>query len=224
MLKKRSLHLSSPSLRGFTLIEVLIVVSILALLMLALLASFTKQRIKAEDARIKADLEQLRVAFEEYYSDNNCYPPAEWFNSADDCGSENLKPYLISIPCNPKTAMPYVLEIPDPPCSAFKLYADLANLYDPALLQFCVDSDGSTDGNYGVSSTNTTITTDCTGLPSPPPTPTSTPESGRYGCQDGHCNDYHDSINASNMCDDTFSDYDLCLGLCPTHPELDCHE
>ncbi|MFH2019361.1 MAG: type II secretion system protein [bacterium] len=202
---------------GFTLIEVLIVVSILALLVVSLFASFAAQRKKAEDARIKADLESLRIAFEDYYNDHSCYPPHEWFEDESDCGSNNLQPYLASIPCNPKTGMPYVLEYPDPVCSAFKIYADLANLSDTALLKFCVDSGGSTSGNYGVSSTNTTIATDCSDLPDPPPPPPPPPpgNNGTHGCQPGGviCNDYGSLENATAYCTYSFSEDD-CQDLC----------
>ena len=47
--------------RGFTLIELMIVISIIALLVIALYTSVTKQRGKAEDARAKNDLENIKV-------------------------------------------------------------------------------------------------------------------------------------------------------------------
>lgn len=225
MLKKLCVRLSSRSKRGFTLIEVMIVVAILAILILALLTSVTKERIKAEDARIKSDLERLRIAFEEYYNDNNCYPPAEWFEDANDCGSENLKPYLNVIPCNPKTALPYVLEddYDTTKCSSFKIYSSLANLYDTSLTTFCVPSGGSTKGNYGVSSTNVVIATDCSGLPSPTPSPSLSPIPSNdptfpWACQNTGC----DNFGAPNSCPINFPNSSpgvaQCVLYCSTSP------
>ena len=91
---------------AFTLIEVLVVVAILALLTLAAIVSFGGSRDKADDSRVKSDLDRLKIAFEDYYSDHNCYPPLEWFDSTADCGSDHLQPYLNVMPCNRKTGSP----------------------------------------------------------------------------------------------------------------------
>lgn len=141
---------------GFTLTEIMVVVGILVLIMMTVLVSMRKQRSKAEDARVKTDLELLKIAFENYYTDNNCYPPQTWFDAPNDCGSTNLQPYLSSIPCDKKTNRPYILEYAPTQCSGFRLYATLQNSDDPAV-QRLIDPAGSTSGNYGVSSANTTV-------------------------------------------------------------------
>lgn len=142
--------------KAFTLIEVLIVVSILSLLALALYSSLTGNREKAEDARVKADLQKLKIAFEDYYGDNNCYPPSDWFDDSSDCGSGKLSPYLSSIPCDPNAGTPYILEYVGSQCAGFRLYATLQNDKDPDSVALH-SSSGSNLGNYGVSSTNTTV-------------------------------------------------------------------
>ena len=53
--------------RGYTLIEMLIVVSIVALLSGAILASVRNGRIRARDAKRKSDLRQIQTALALYY-------------------------------------------------------------------------------------------------------------------------------------------------------------
>lgn len=153
--------------------------------------SLRKQRSRAEDAKIKDDLHLLRIAFEEYYNDNNCYPPAEWFDGAEDCGSANFAPYMREIPCNPKTALPYNLEYDSTTCGWFKMYANLQSAdTDPDVQALCVyDGSGNSEYNYCTASTNTTCTINCpTPSGSPTPTPSgspapSDPSSSYYYCQ-----------------------------------------
>ena len=56
---------------GFTLIELLVVIAVVGLLASVLLVSLNSARIKARDARRKADLSQLSQAFALYVSNNN---------------------------------------------------------------------------------------------------------------------------------------------------------
>lgn len=136
--------------QGFTLIEVLIVVTIVALLSVTALVTLSKQRTKAEDAGMKTDLARLKIAFEDYYNDHNCYPPT---------AGEELKPYLDKIPFNKKTGSPYILEKDTTGCGWFKIYTTLSNQNDPQAvgLRTTDPSLGSTLGNYGVSSANTVV-------------------------------------------------------------------
>lgn len=159
MRKKRS--------KGFSLIEILIVVAILAILSLSLFLSFTRQRQRAEDTKIKADLERLKIAFEEYYNDNHCYPPPTWFDGPEDCGSDKMKPYLNAIACDDHTGLPYVLETDPTGCGTFKLYGHLSlPSSDPQALALC-DPAGSNLGNYGVSSSGIRVKIACTNTPIP---------------------------------------------------------
>lgn len=203
---------------GFSLIEVLIVVAILTLLLLAALMSFTSQRLKAEDAKIKADLEKLRIAFEDYYNDNNCYPPEEFFDGADDCGSSALAPYLNTIPCNPKSGMPYILEYVGGQCDGFRLYTTLNLSQDPNAQALCTSSGGSLLGNYGVSSSNTTVRIACED-PGSSPTPTPTP--GTYGCQwsTEPSGRICQNVGYPNDCPISFNNIDICDAYCPTAPQ-----
>lgn len=60
--------------RGFTLIELTIVVTIIALLSSIVLVSLGESRQKARDANRLADMQQLRTALELYHSNTEVYP------------------------------------------------------------------------------------------------------------------------------------------------------
>lgn len=82
-------------MRGFTLIELLVVVAIIGVLASVVLTSLNSARTKAQDAKRKADLTQIRSGLELYYSicgtyivAQNCTGPTYgsgglgWFNYA----------------------------------------------------------------------------------------------------------------------------------------------
>jgi len=169
--------------KGFTLIEVLIVVAIVTLLIITLTLSLVSQRSKAEDARDRTELDRLRIAFVDYYNDNNCYPPKTWFDAQDDCGSNNLAPYLAKISCNKITGMPYVVVTDDTGCGWFELSTDLRH---PTETMLCESSK-----NYCLGSANH-IFAPKTPAPSSIPTPTPV---NTYYCQNvGNCAAY-DTVN-----------------------------
>ncbi len=63
--------------RGFTLIELVVVVSLLAILSGVLVPRVTTHMQSARDARRLADLKRVRNAIEQYQMDRGEYPPAE---------------------------------------------------------------------------------------------------------------------------------------------------
>lgn len=84
---------------GFTLIEILVVATIISLLLSGGFASYSQLTKQARDNRRKIDLEQIRSAIEMYRSQNNVYPTV----APGDC--QNLQPVLT----------PYIGKIPDDP-------------------------------------------------------------------------------------------------------------
>lgn len=149
-----------PIQAGFTIIELLIVITIIAILaVVALLAVNPKKQInKGYDAVRKKDLNNLKIAFEDYNGDHSCYPPA---GILDVCGGEQLRPYMEKIPCDPQTREKY-LYVPEEgnDCSGYRVLTGLRNKTDPYIEQVGCSStlgcgvgvDVSVDYNYGISS------------------------------------------------------------------------
>src|SRR3989344_6514315 len=72
--RQRGLPERERSRSGFTLIELLVVIAIIGLLSSVVLASLNGARSRGRDARRVADLKQIQVALELYYSQNTFYP------------------------------------------------------------------------------------------------------------------------------------------------------
>lgn len=80
---------------GFTLIELMIVMTILGILVTLAQPSFKTATIKAREAVLKENLFILRDVVDQYYVDHNVYPPS--LQELVDKG------YLRSIPTDPFT-------------------------------------------------------------------------------------------------------------------------
>lgn len=103
-------------LAGFSLIEILVVVSIITLLVAVLYANFSEGSAQARDAERQGDIRKLQSAIELYRQENGQYPagcngPNTWSGQSGTsyaCGSGNqyivgLAPkYIPSLPTDPK--------------------------------------------------------------------------------------------------------------------------
>lgn len=139
---------------GFTLLEILLTVSLIIALSAFSFISVREQINKAHDINTKRDMDMLKKVFEEYYSDHNCYPPYTWFDGPEDCGRPDLKPYLDSIPCDRRTGNPYQMVTDMSGCKWYGIYANLTNVKD----SYCVRG---LPYNYVVGSSNLTPQTTC---------------------------------------------------------------
>jgi len=113
---KTLLNTRRASLMGFTLIELLVVISIIGILASFSVVSLNGARVKARDAKRKADMSQMRIAIYLYYDDNLQYPicgtwdeELEDFGATAECFSTTLSGNLIS------QAKPYMSELPTDP-------------------------------------------------------------------------------------------------------------
>lgn len=135
--------------KGFTLIEILIVISIIGILSSLLLSNLQDARARARDTQRKNDLKQVKTALRMYYNDNQQYP--------DDDGSGNISccawgnPFIVS-------GATYMKALPqDPLGSNYSYYydrvnSDSFNLY--ACLENKSDSSGGSDCGSLSCSTN----------------------------------------------------------------------
>jgi len=169
-------------------------VAIVAILVLLVISAFTRQIVKGNDAKRKANLDRIKIAVEEYEKDKNCYPLT--VTCPTDAG---IGPYLKNIPCDPVTESPYFYE-PEPlkTCpSWFRMYADLQNTKDPSLLPG-IGPGGAY--NYYVSSPNA-------------PVPAPVAGGFNYGCKSGSCEEvYPDS--EGNYCQPNYPASDCGSGGC----------
>ena len=174
MLQPRLRQLSKFS-SGFTLIEVIIVVTILSLLITSVMIYVIPTLNRGRDSRRKADLRKIADALEEYRNDKGSYPERSLL---DTCGTVNtaLTPYIKSVPCEvgrPTTPYYYLPEPDSPacdgttanPCVRYRLMTQLWYKEDPDIVKLgcttaflpnnekgCYRDDGTlTVYNYGVS-------------------------------------------------------------------------
>jgi general secretion pathway protein G len=89
------LPVASSKWRGFTLIEVLIVITLVTILASVGLATYTNSVRRAREATLREDLFRMRDAIDQYYADKNKYPAA-----LQDLVSDG---YLREIPKDPMT-------------------------------------------------------------------------------------------------------------------------
>lgn len=199
-----SFNLSS----GFTLAEVLITVAILALLFILALWNWRTQIARGFDAKRKSDLARIKIAFEDYYDDHQCYPPDDILTHCPD--GVQFRPYMQFIPCDPKTHSPYQYIPEAKACiNNYRVLAALEDLSDPDIGRVgCSPQAGCGYGavyNYGISSGVPVLGSGPPiGQPPTPtpttspvsPTPTPTPSSPQaWACSpDGTCNFYSDPV------------------------------
>lgn len=88
---------------AFTLIEILVVATIIGLLAAGASISYSTLNKQSRDAKRKADLEQIRSALEMYRSNNNNYPTTITINCFTSGGiTDGTNTYLQTIPKDPK--------------------------------------------------------------------------------------------------------------------------
>lgn len=141
--------------RGFTLVELLVSITIIGILANIGLATFTSAQKKSRDAKRKAHLKQLKDSFEAYYNDYSVYPDGGdivWGAGFTDAKGTV---YMVALPADPTQGLTYYYD-PADDGKSFQLYARLENDNDPGVITFTnPPSCGTLDCNYGVSSGNT---------------------------------------------------------------------
>ncbi len=94
--------------RGFTIIELLVVISIIAILASVTMASLISARVKARDTRRGEDVHQIQTALALYYTDCHRFPTTLTASANTGCPSGiTLGNFLNPVPLDPTTNAPY---------------------------------------------------------------------------------------------------------------------
>jgi general secretion pathway protein G len=98
--------------KGFTLIEILVAATIIAVLSVVGTASYISVNKRARDSKRRSDLEQVRSALEMYRTDNGFYPGSSAaFNPLSTDLAVLVPTWMPVIPTDPKststTTIPY---------------------------------------------------------------------------------------------------------------------
>lgn len=163
--------------KGFTLIELMVVMVLLAILVTIGTGSFMSSQKKSRDAKRKADIRQVALSLEAYYNDIGRYPLVNASGQMMGCGAGAVAVCAwgtkwSNTSTTPETVYMYTLPAEsvfgrtlyyttDVGGTYFKLYALLENTQDEGA---GVKQDGYAGTNcggavectYGISSTNTT--------------------------------------------------------------------
>jgi prepilin-type N-terminal cleavage/methylation domain-containing protein len=148
-------------MKGFTLIELILTMSIIAILSVVGIGSYTQATLKSRDTQRKNDLNQIAKALELFNNDVGSYPKADgtaqWIVCTDatgvaiPCGGEifsysksDKAIYMEKVPSDPTSGRKYVYEQTS---SGFALYAALENTQDRDAV---VDPDTKQPSDWGI--------------------------------------------------------------------------
>lgn len=115
MIKKDSKCLPAGR-QGFTLLEVLVSATIIAVLTVIGVVSYSSVNKRSRDVKRKSDLEQVRSALEMFRADNGAYPgvgAGSWINASglDTGGASGLvSTYMPAVPDDPDSDQDYFYE------------------------------------------------------------------------------------------------------------------
>jgi prepilin-type N-terminal cleavage/methylation domain-containing protein len=124
---EHNILISNPK-KGFTLLELLIVIAIIGILISVGVVSYSSAQRTSRDSRRRSDMKAVQAAFEQYYSDNNGSYPA---NSGVDVSA-----YLpVGLPKDPKNVAPFVY----------------SSTYGAASYCFCADLESGTGNSSNTS-------------------------------------------------------------------------
>lgn len=159
--------------KGFTLVELLIVMVILGILTTIVASSFSSSQEKARDTRRKSDLQSVTKALEVYFNDYSNYPPSNGSGSLTDYSwgeafiDTNDTTYMVKLPEEKTSARNYYYVTEGGQNQTYAIFARLENDQDKDIPVNPVSEayqyyNGTNCGasfngcNYAISSSNTT--------------------------------------------------------------------
>lgn len=193
--------------KGFSIFELLIAITVLALLTAASYLVIPPYLVKARDAERKSDLHKIRIALQTYHSIKDNFP-----SSLPDCDqplSLNGSDSIINVPCDPQTNSSYYYEH-NADQDWFRIYTNLENLEDNSIVDVGCFAGCGPDCvyNYGTSSINTDLDKCYVYFACSP-----------GGGQIGNCEQYDDP--ELSECPQTWANDPTCNNQC-SDPKLRC--
>lgn len=154
------MKLKNKNIFGFTLVELLVVISIIGILTMIGAVAYSGAQKKARDTQRKTELDALSKALIMYYNDNGVFPAftsSQFFSSSVGLTGSGGIVYMAQIPKDPKddvdTNFVYVYKYNETTKKEFELFANLENKSDSR----CEVNPYEVDGKgfcYGISSPN----------------------------------------------------------------------
>jgi general secretion pathway protein G len=148
--------------RGFTLVELLIVMAIIGILASLGAGSYMTAQMRGRDVTRKSDLKQIANALELYYADHGTYPATNLV-TAGSAMTDGKTTYFKVIPDDPSSNYDYVYRLPDTPTNQkYQLFAYLENTQDIDILTGVnirtTSCSGGKNCNFAVTSANSSPT------------------------------------------------------------------
>jgi len=167
--------------KGFTLVELLVVMAIISVLATLIVGGFRSSQMRGRDAERKSDLKQISNALEIFYADYGKYPPSSGtqvaacsYNPSTGAGAacnwgsseftDGKTVYFKVIPKDAASGQIYVYKVSSTQ-NKYQLYSHLENTQDKNCIGGDCVNPGITDTcggtllcNFAVTSVNTTAT------------------------------------------------------------------
>jgi len=132
--------------KGFTLLELLVTISIIGLLLGIGAVSFSTAQKRGRDSRRQGDMKSIQKSLEQCYSLDTKYPQTADSDSSLDCADGTTT--MNQVPSDPQPAGSYTYTVDDAdPATVYCLCAELENLGT---------GNADTEGTNGVCSWETT--------------------------------------------------------------------
>lgn len=109
--------------RGFTLLEMLVVVGIISVIIGVTAVSYSTSQKKARDTKRKTDLRYIAEALEQYYSICQYLYPAAVVGGGNITCAAQAKTTLTNVPKDPLSGVNYVYTHPDGTNNSFSICA-----------------------------------------------------------------------------------------------------